>query len=267
MEPKNMNKSADVQVVILNKLRSTSIRIAKWVSESFWIPNTIFLNFPRSSYNLLIRYFQGSIPLQEFWQQFREYYNLTPPFIHAMRYKFDPILQAINFISIHSSYLEIFPYESDYSFQVTTQFSEQILLLLYRARVSKKIALDTWKEVLYDEFQWNRSSHEKNKAFILQNLRGRIPSLIFYQGNAKDLKESLWRADYKVQMKHFGTYWRAPLEVLTYLFALKGFYNVSNSQILRCIKEQLSYLDIILQTPSLDRAHKRWAQRFRILSS
>ncbi|MFX1297995.1 MAG: hypothetical protein ACFFD2_24490 [Promethearchaeota archaeon] len=257
----------DIQIFVLNKLRSSSIKVADWLLRSDWIPDMLLINLPQSTQEVLEEYGNGMISDQAFWMQWKELFDLSDPFINALRYRFHPLLQAIAYFYKKNPQIKVIPYEADYSFLTGECLKEQFMLLLYRARATQKIDLKGWKEVLYDEFQWNKSNQKKIEENVLINLQKQKSCANLCLGGSKALRDFLLKNGYSVRMRYFGSYWRDPLEVLSYLISLKGPQNISDPCIQACIKNHISYLDFILKENTIDAAHQRWAQQtFKIYS-
>ncbi len=255
---KEFTLERDIHIYVLNKLRESSLKFAEVIHKSLNIPDIFLICFPNLTIKLIEDYGKGIVSNQEFWEDWKQLFGLTDPFVNALQNQLDPVLQVIPFLFKKKPEIRIIPYQDNYYFQMTEQFKEQIFLLTYKTRVTKKINLKAWKELLHDDYEWTESQNEKNIENILKNLQNKNQSAILYQGSARNLRKILKLKGYHPKMKYLMKYWRAPLEVLTYLIGLKGIQNIPERCIDQCIQEHVSYIDFILTEPSIDAAHKRW---------
>ncbi|MFX1298857.1 MAG: hypothetical protein ACFFD2_28860 [Promethearchaeota archaeon] len=258
---KKLGLLRDVQICILNKLRESSIKFAEFIRKNVIIPKILAINFPQATVKLIEEYGLGILTNQEFWGSWKEFFNLEEYFINALRYRFDPIIQLIPFMIEKNPKIQIIPYIDDHYFQMTEKLKERFFILTYRTKSTGKINLEAWKELLLEDFEWNKSYKESLDKNLLKCLRNKTQFVILYQGYSKYLRISLNKRGINPKIRHFGSYWRAPLEVLSYLISLKGINNIPNHCIQQCIKEHIAYVNIILSEPSLDAAHKHWTHK------
>jgi len=245
-------------IFILNKLRGSAINFAKFIQQNPNKWDKFLINCPASTQKLIENYTKGELLNREFWDSWQELFNLADPFVNAIRYQLEPIIQILPFLLKQNPEMQIISYLDDTYFQITEQFKEQILLLTFKTKVTHKINIEAWKEVLYDDFQWSKSYSEKADATILKNMSGKHQILILYQGSIKNLKNTLADKGYSPKVRYSGNYWRAPLEVLSYLTGLKHLQNIPDSCIQHCIEAHLLYINLIIIKSTLDEAHRQW---------
>ncbi|MHA1651127.1 MAG: hypothetical protein ACTSYB_13100 [Candidatus Helarchaeota archaeon] len=253
-----MKGKSETHIYILNKLRASSLKFAEFIQESSVVPEILLLNFPSTTQKLLEAYGNGLLSDEEFWNTWQELFDLSDPFIKALQYQFTPIVQTIPLLRFRNPQIQLIPYQDDQALSLMKHFKEQLLLLTYRTRVTRKIDLTAWKEYLFDEYEWNKSCIEQLNTRILMYLQKTKQNAILYQGDVKSLRQILLEEGYIPKVKHFGRYWRAPLEVLSYLIGTKGLENIPDKCIQECIKAHITYIDYILSTPTIDDAHDRW---------
>jgi len=256
-------KMTPIQIIVLDKLRATSQKLVEWLKKEISNYNQFLINLPEAINLLLYKYINQKITIDEFWEKWKDLLNIDDHFIRALRYRFDPIIENLPLLCYTQPDIEIVAYQDNYHFEVLEKLKEDLFFMTFRTRSTGKIKLNEWMDFLYNDYELSKSFKYRNIKNILETLNKNKNSFILYEGFAKDLKEILEKSGYKSKIRYMNNYYRSPLEILSYLISLKGIENISKKHIEACIKEYLNYIDYVLLSPSLDKAHEQWVSKFK----
>lgn len=242
--------------LILTKLRKTTKKAIEWLIEGHY--QTLFLGLPEDLTNFLNEYLEREISKEEFWQSVSYLTGLQEPYINALRYRMDPLLNTLPQLKDRVPRLEIYCYHNlDYYLDAHT-LSEKTLFLETSERIRSKIKVGAWRELLEKKLELNIKSRE----FIMENISFHAEkhpwNTVLYGGVIKSFKKGMENMGFKVKIIHLHNYWRSPLEVLGNMAQSWGIHNLSDDLIIKCVESHLRYLDYVLLSQDIDFAHDKW---------
>jgi len=248
----------EIVVYVLNKLKRSSILFKEKIRKLKNIPERFLINFPSHLSCELEEFGFGNLTTDEFWEIYKEKCNVNEPFLNALKYKYNPILESLPDLYEKLPDLQIMPYQNLSYIEKVSELEEEILLETFRARLTGKIKVEEWKELLSDDYEWNATFREKNEETILNNIDKDKNYLILYEGYVKSLLQKMRAMGYFPRINFLKEYYRSPLEMFIYEIGKNGSENISDECIKKCIKDHIRYVELILYEKSIDDAHKKW---------
>nr|KXH71263.1 MAG: hypothetical protein AM324_00890 [Candidatus Thorarchaeota archaeon SMTZ1-83] len=238
------------------KLRKTTERAVEWLTKGRY--QTLFLDLPEDLTSFVNEYSERRISKEEFWQSYGYLTGIQEPYINALRYRMDSLLEALPDLKNDVPGLEVYCYQDLQCHIDACNLSEKSLLLETCERVRSKVKTDAWRQLLEEQLELSA----KRLARIMENISIRIGAhpwnAILYGGEIKSFKQSIEKIGHKVKVIHLHDYWRSPLEVLGNMARSWGIHNLSDDLISGCVESQLRYLDYVLSSRDVDSAHEKW---------
>ncbi|MFX0135052.1 MAG: hypothetical protein ACFFDN_15530 [Candidatus Hodarchaeota archaeon] len=256
-------------LLYLTKLRISSYNLCNYLKCFPDNCKALFLDFPTDLEGSIEKYFYREISVKKLWNYFQELTDLKEPYINALKYAMNPILEYLPDFLDKVSNLKLYCYQDLYFFKNNMDLNEKYLLLTYRVKATNKIEIPEWRNLLYDEVETGKAYYLKNLSYILRNLNENGGNIIIFRNFIKKLRDELLRIKKsKLKTIYLMNYWRSPLEYLLFQVFLKN--KVSDNLIKICVKEHVRYIDFILTSNSLDDAHLKWSKskfKFNIYSN
>ena len=242
--------------LILAKFRKGSERVASWLAREGY--DSLFLDLPRDMENFLKTHMDGELSFEGLWRSYGHLTGFQKPFINALRYTIDPIVNALTRLRHRMPDLWIYCYQDLEHHMEAARLSERLLLLETKGRVSGRISVEEWRKLLRDEVECETSGFVKSVENIAEEAIDHSRNVVLYRGMVKPLKSYMEAKEFKVEALYLQHYWRSPLEVLRTIAWTQGVDNVSDDEIRRCVRYHLRYLDYVLSSEDIDGAHEKW---------
>jgi len=61
--------------------------------------------------------------------------------------------------------------------------------------------------------------------------------------------------NYSIRIICLKDYWKSPLDALRTIFAYR---QVNEEELIKCLKEQMKYIDLVISNKNIDEAHEKW---------
>jgi hypothetical protein len=245
-----------VSALILTQFRKTAERIARWLSKKRY--QALFFDLPEDLTPFIRRYVNEEIPLEELWRSYSYLTGLQEPFINALRYTLNPIINVLIQLKHRIPRLEVYCYADLESHLEASRFSERLLLLETGERVRRRIKLNAWRELLRDELELSTMELRWMVQNITEEAEKHSRNAVLYGGMVKPFKVNMEDKGFKVEPIYLQRYWRSPLEVLRTILWVQGIDDVPDEVIVNCVKCHLKYLDYVLSSEYIDTAHGNW---------
>lgn len=223
--------------------------------------DAIFLGFPEELGESLNLYNTGVLDKEDFWNDYLTLTGLSTPFVNALRYKLEPLINKLPSIKLKHNF-EVHCFEDLQHHTQLRGLTERLLLQEFKSRATGKIDTNEWRIIFREELDTIKLLEEKIVENILEKGVNYKSSVIIYAGFTKNLKRRL-SSNYNVKVICLEYYWKSPLEVLKTLFALRGVDNISDKIVKFCVKQHLKYLDYILLYEDVDTSHAIWVKEFK----
>jgi len=250
-----------VSALILTRFRETTERVTVWLTKKRY--QALFLDLPQDLTTFVRRYVDEEIPLEEFWSSYGYLTGLQEPFVNALRYTLNPILNVLTQLRNRMPGLIVYCYEDLGCHIEDSRLSERLLLLETGERVRRRIKLRAWRDLLRDEYELAAVGLRGMVENIVEEAGKHSRNTILYGGLVKPFKCSMEARGFKVEPIYLQHYWRSPLEVLRTILWVQGVDDVPDEVIMRCIKCHLNYLDFVLSSKDIDTAHGNWTSETR----
>ena len=241
--------------LILTKFRKGAEKAASWLAMEGY--DSLFVDLPRDLGNFLKAHMDGGLSIEGLWRSYGRLTGFQKPFINALRYTVDPILNALTILHHRMPELWIYCYQDLEHHMEAARLSERLLLLETRGRVSGRISVEEWRKLLRDEVVCETSGFVKSVENIAEEAIDHSRNVILYRGMVKPLKSYMEAKEFKVKALCLQHYWRSPLEVLRTITWTQGVDNVSDDEIRRYVRYHLRYLDYVLSSEDIDAAHEK----------
>ncbi|MHA1252316.1 MAG: hypothetical protein ACTSRP_20190 [Candidatus Helarchaeota archaeon] len=248
----------EADLYVFNKLRKSSEKIAEVLNEEEKLKQMLLINLPKITKKILYEYMDGKITGDEFWEQYKELLGLEDYFIKSLKFRLEPLIKLIRSISRRDPWIEVIPYQDEFFIKNSEKIKEDIFFQTFRTKVTGKIKIKEWLDLLYDDYKWNITHKEKVNETIVKELKKKKDCIIFYEGFIQELKKLIYNEGYKLKIKYLDQYWRSPLETLSYMIGTKGIKEIPEKFIEECIKKHIEYIEYILRNPTIDDAHRSW---------
>ena len=243
-------------LITLTGLREAAERAVVWMSgKSF---ESIFLDLPEDLSPYVRAYMDGNMTQQKLWKNYAYLTGLQQPFVNALRYGVEPILNALPRLKDRKPRLEAYCYQDLKSHMESCSLSEKVLLMETVGRVRGKVDVEEWRRVLNQELECVTVGLTRALENIVEGARENPENVVLYSGFTRLFKKRLEEDGFQVKPIHLQHYWRPPLDVLRAIAWLRGVENVSSDLILGCVKSHLRYLDYVISSEDIDTAHARW---------
>lgn len=226
-------------------------RAVEWLKKARY--RSILIDLPEDFEPFLRTYMKGECGLEEVWRHYRYLTGLSQPFVDSLRYQMDPLFE---YLSRETPPEEAYCYH-DLSFHVESfKLAEEILLLEYRQRVASGVKAEDWRRILLKEAERSREALERVRENIKEKVKDRGLNVMLYGGYLNALMETLKKDGYSIRVVCLRDYWKSPLDVLRTMFARR---EVSDEELMKCVKEQMKYLDLVISHRNVDEAHEKWS--------
>ncbi|MEM2094942.1 MAG: hypothetical protein QXI32_06565, partial [Candidatus Bathyarchaeia archaeon] len=190
----------------LTKFRKGAEKAACWLMrENF---DALFLNLPRELEGILKVYMLGDSSVEDFWRNYYYLTGLQRPFVNALRYAIDPLVNALPELYIRNSGLKVYCYQSLENHIVAMKLSERLLFLEAKDKVSSRIRVEDWRKLLRDEIICAGLGFQRNVENIAEEAISHASSVVLYEGLVKPFKDSMEAKGFKVRVLHILHYWR-----------------------------------------------------------
>ncbi|MFX0107504.1 MAG: hypothetical protein ACFE7R_04405 [Candidatus Hodarchaeota archaeon] len=251
--------------LVLTKLRTTTERAFEWLTKSRF--QTLFLHLPEDMTNFVDEYLEREMSKEDLWQSYSDLTGLQEPYINALRYRMDPLLETISQLKGSIPRLEVYCYQDLRVHIDAHSLSERFLLLETSERVRSKIRISDWRELLEKQLELGTRELDRVAENISLHAEHHPWNVILYDGTLKPFKTIMESMGFMVKIIHLHNYWRSPLEVLAKMARTWGVDNLPDRLIMICIENHLRYLDYVLSFQNIDSAHDRWVSDVLPMSS
>jgi len=240
--------------LILTRFRGGAERVASWLARESY--ESLFLDLPRDLESFLKAHIGGEASIEELWRNYGYLTGVQKPFINAIRYTVDPILDALAQLHYRMPEHEIHCYQDLENHIEATKLSERLLLMVMRERASGRIRVEEWRTLLRDELECEDVGFRKSVENIAEEALAH--SVVLYRGMIQPLRNYMEAEGFTVEVIYLQHYWRSPLEALRVIAWAKGVDSISDDVIMRCVRCHLRYLDHVLSSEDIDAAHEKW---------
>jgi hypothetical protein len=247
-----------MNVLLALGFRNAYSRVTQWLKSNQW--SSLFLPLPEDFEPFLSAFSREEITEGQLWQAYAILTGLPEPFINALRYRIDPLIQYLSEICGPRSGRDVFCYHDLRSHVESSKIAEKILLMEFRARAKRRIDPNEWRRILMEELNLARDNWKMLFESIADRAINRSPAVLCYDGSLRRLKSSLLKMGFKAEIINLGTCWRSPLDVLRVMLSNRGPDGVNNAEIEQCVREQISYLNLVMRSRNIDEDHETWTQ-------
>lgn len=242
--------------LVLTKLRKTTERAIEWLAKGNY--KILFLALPEDMTNFVNHYMVGEVSREELWQSYIYLTGLQDPYVNALRYTVDPLLDALHQLKKSIPRLEVYCYHDLEIHMDAHSLLEKSLLLETSERARRRIKISAWRDLFEEQLELTAKGFRR----IIENISfhaERNPwTVVLYGGVIESFKRGMEAIGFKVKIIHLHNYWRSPLEVLERMAQHWGIHNLSDDAIARCVEDHMRYLDYVLSSQDIDLAHEKW---------
>jgi len=247
--------------LILTRFRGGAERVASWLARESY--ESLLLDLPRDLESFLKAHIDGEASIEELWRNYGYLTGVQKPFINAIRYTVDPILDALAQLHHRMPEHEIYCYQDLEHHIEAKKLSERLLILETKSKVSSRVEVEEWRTLLRDELECADIGFREAVENIAEEAVAHSRSVVLYRGMIGPFKNYMVTERFTVEAVYLQHYWRSPLEALRVITWAKGVDNISDDVIARCVQYHLRYLDHVLSSEDIDAAHEKWTLEMR----
>lgn len=226
-------------------------RAVEWLKKVEY--KSVLIDLPEDFEPFLRTYLEGECELEEAWRSLRYLTGLHQPFINSLRYQMDPLFEYLSKSGAHPE--EICCYQ-DLSFHVESfKIAEKVLLLEFRQRAVNEIKIENWKRLLLREAEHSKGAWRLMWENIKEKVKDEGLNVLLYGGYISNLRNMMREESYSIRIICLKDYWKSPLDVLRTIFAHR---QVNEEELIKCLKEQMKYIDLVISNKNIDEAHEKW---------
>jgi len=245
-------------IIVTLGFRKGYEKAANWLRQNPW--SSLFLGLPVESEPFVKAYAEKRFGEKEFWSNITLLTGHAKPFINSLKLRFQPILDGIR--GMHADKKEIHCFQDLKSCVEESKIQERILLLQFRYRATGKLDLNMWKGTLLDEMKALEDSWRRATDRILEEADEDVANVVIHGGYLKSI-EQLKRPNSEVEIILLEEYWKSPLDTLRTMLWRHGFDKVSDREMGRYLEMQKKYVDLVIRSKDVDKAHEEWTQTVR----
>jgi hypothetical protein len=245
-----------VSALILTRFRETAEKAAAWLTKERY--QALFLDLPEDLTTFVREYMDKGMPQERLWGSYGYLTGLQEPFINALRFQMDSIVNALPGLRRVMPMLKVYCCQDVECHIESNRLAERLLLLATRERVRKTMKLGEWRRLLADEVEHAARGVGRMVENVVDRTTIQERNVVLYGGLIKPLKDCLEAKGFTVKAIYFQRYWRNPLDVLRIRSWANGVDNISDKVIMRCVRNYLCYLDYVFSSEDLDAAHVKW---------
>lgn len=249
-----------ITALILTRFRGGAEKVGSWLTRESY--EALFLDLPRDLEQFMKAHIDGEASIEDLWRSYGYLTGFQNPFINALKYTVDPILDALVQLQRIPKH-EIYCYQDLEHHIEAKKLSERLLMLETTSKVSSRIAVEDWRTLLRDELECTDAGLRKTIEIIAEGAMSHTRNVILYRGMIKPFKDCMEAEGFTVETVYLQHYWRSPLDVLRVIAWAQGVESISDDVITRCVQHHLSYLDLILSSKNIDTAHEQWTLEIR----
>ena len=218
----------------------------------------LFLDLPEDLTTFINRYVDEEITLEELWRGYVHLTGVKEPFVNALRYTMDPILNFLAKFKYGMAGLKVYCYQDLKCHIEASRLSERLLLLETGERVRRRVRLEEWRGLLRDELELAVVELRRTVENISEEAGRHSRNAVLYGGLVKPFKNCMEAKGFSVEVVYLQHYWRSPLNALRTLMWIRGVNEVPDELIVKCVRSHLRYMDYVLSSEDIDSAHGKW---------
>ena len=245
-----------ITALILTRFREGAKKVASWLTKKSY--ESLFLDLPKELEKFLSVHIEGEAFVEDLWRSYSYLTGFQEPFINAMRYTVDPILDALAQFRSRLHELKVYCYQDLEYYMEARKLSERLLILETKSKMSSRIGVEEWRRLLRDEVEGETSGFVKSVENIAEEAIAHPKSVVLYQGTVKPFKNYMESEGFTVETIYLQHYWRSPLEALRVIARTQGVDHIPDDVIARCVQHHLRYIDYVLSSEDIDAAHEKW---------
>lgn len=245
-----------VFVLHFAKFRVAAEKIGRWLRSARC--RALFLDLPQDVSPFLRAYRDGTLSQERLWQSYRLLTGVKAPFINALRYTLEPVLDQLPLLNRRLPDLAVYGYQDLDGHLQAARLAERLLLLETRERVRRAICIPEWRTLLSAERTFAAERLERVVASIAETAGRHAGSAVLYGGCISRFKHRLEAEGFSVHPVYLHRYWRSPLGALRTLLGIHGINSTPDRVIRHGVAGHLRYLDYVLTSADADVAHHAW---------
>jgi len=248
-----------ITALIHTRFRKRAAGTVAWLQENSY--ESLFLALPTDLEKYLKSYTSRGLSLEDLWRSYGYLTGVQLPFIKALRYTIDPIIEVLPHLMAPKP--EIYCYQDTESSIEATKLSERTVILELKGRMGGGIDIGAWRALLRDELDYEGLAFRRSLENIAENAINHPRNVVLSQWMGRSFRSYMETKGFAVETIYLKHYWRSPLEALKIEARLRGVDSISEDLIMKYIQEQLRYLAYILNSKDLDEAHEKWTMEMR----
>jgi len=128
-----------ITALILTRFREGAKKVASWLTKKSY--ESLFLDLPKELEKFLSVHIEGEAFVEDLWRSYSYLTGFQEPFINAMRYTVDPILDALAQFRSRLHELKVYCYQDLEYYMEARKLSERLLILENAYTVKPKVFL------------------------------------------------------------------------------------------------------------------------------